>query len=173
MMATYAINPTESVIDWYGQRRVGRKHHGAIEVKEGELLVEDGNVISGRVVVDMATIQDLDLKEGKMKDTLERHLKSSDFFDVEKYPTSELVIRSITDGRATVDLTIKGHTEPGEFSVRSEVGGETARLEGELVFDRSKFDVRYGSGKFFKGLGDELIEDDIRIVAKIVAQQEK
>ena len=36
-----------------------------------------------------------------------------------------------------------------------------------LVFDRSKYDVRYGSGSFFENLGDNLILDDINIDVKL------
>ncbi|MAV15206.1 MAG: lipid-binding protein, partial [Candidatus Marinimicrobia bacterium] len=32
-----------------------------------------------------------------------------------------------------------------------------------LVFDRSKYDVRFRSGSFFDELGDKLILDDIKL----------
>lgn len=43
------------------------------------------------------------------------------------------------------DLTIKENTEPLTFEL--DVNGNTASTK--LIIDRSKFNVRYGSGKFF------------------------
>ena len=40
--------------------------------------------------------------------------------------------------------------------------------EANLVFDRSKYDVRFRSGTFFENLGDKLIYDDIIIETKLV-----
>ena len=36
-------------------------------------------------------------------------------------------------------------------------------MTAKLVFDRSKYDVRYGSGSFFENLGNRLILDDIEL----------
>ena len=37
------------------------------------------------------------------------------------------------------------------------------QAKARLSFDRSKYDVRFRSGKFFENLGDKLILDDIEI----------
>ena len=40
-------------------------------------------------------------------------------------------------------------------------------MTAKLVFDRSKYNVRYGSGSFFENLGDRLILDDIELEVKL------
>ena len=58
------------------------------------------------------------------------------------------------------ELTIKGITHPINFSITlSSENNATAML----VFDRSKYDVRFRSGSFFDELGDKLILDDIKL----------
>ena len=37
----------------------------------------------------------------------------------------------------------------------------------EIVIDRSKYDVRYGSGSFFDDLGDKTIYDDFTLTVKL------
>ena len=37
----------------------------------------------------------------------------------------------------------------------------------KLVFDRSKYNVRYKSASFFSDLGDNIILDDVSLKAKI------
>jgi hypothetical protein len=61
------------------------------------------------------------------------------------------------DGKSQVQasVTIKGHKEQIEFDVVRK--GNV--FEAEIVLDRAKFDVRYGSGSFFDDLGDDLILD--------------
>ena len=61
-----------------------------------------------------------------------------------------------------------GEKEIGPFHkcFSSVVGpnGSDVNIGGGLQFDRSQFDVRYGSDKFFDNLGDDLIKNEITIV---------
>ena len=61
-------------------------------------------------------------------------------------------------------LTIKDITHPITFDLS--VNGET--LTTKLVFDRSKYNVRFRSGSFFENLGDKLILDDIELEVKLL-----
>ena len=47
--------------------------------------------------------------------------------------------------------------------------GNTMIATAELTFDRSKHDVRYGSGSFFDNLGDNAIKDDIQVSVRLKA----
>lgn len=156
------IDITESTITWVGKKVTGQ-HNGSINLQEGYLEMKGDNLIGGQFVIDMTSITVLDLKEGKGKEKLEGHLKSDDFFGVATYPTSKLVITeaSGSDGTFSVtgDLTIKATTLPITFDLT--VNGNTATTK--LIIDRSKFDVRYGSGSFFDNLGDKTIYDDFEL----------
>jgi len=58
--------------------------------------------------------------------------------------------------KVQADLTIKGKTESISFDANVEKNMATA----EITIDRTKFDVKYGSGSFFDDLGDNMIYDD-------------
>ena len=56
-------------------------------------------------------------------------------------------------------LTIKGTSHPIDFEML--IDGSS--WVSSLTFDRSKYNVKYGSGSFFKALGDKLILDTIKL----------
>ena len=72
--------------------------------------------------------------------------------------------------KATVKahLTIKEITHPIEFEVQRNGNWFMA----EIVVDRSKYDVRYGSGSFFDNLGDKMIYDEFTMTVKIATMNE-
>jgi polyisoprenoid-binding protein YceI len=164
---SYAITPGTSTVTWYGEKITGKKHTGTVAIKSGNIDITDGK-LTGEIILDMSTITDLDLSgEGKTK--LETHLKSDDFFGVAKFPEAKFVIKSSKSMNAIQhevvgNLTIKGITK--EVSCKLVVGpnGSDVNIGGGLQFDRSQFDVRYGSDKFFDNLGDDLIKNEITIV---------
>jgi polyisoprenoid-binding protein YceI len=156
------IDITESTITWVGKKVTGQ-HNGSINLQKGYLEMKGDNLVGGEFTIDMTSITVLDLKEGKGKEKLEGHLKSDDFFGVATYPTAKLVITNASgnDGNYSVtgDLTIKATTLPITFDLM--VNGNTATTK--LTIDRSKYDVRYGSGSFFDNLGDKTIYDDFEL----------
>ncbi len=167
----YTIDADASVVEWKGGKIVGNSHNGTLDFSEGSFTVKGDKITSGKFVVDMTTIVDAD---GTKK--LEGHLKSDDFFSVEKYPTAELVVKSSKKGKAgeiqvTADLTIKGTTEEVTFGALLKEDGNGVMATAQLTFDRSKFDVRYGSGSFFDNLGDKAIKDDIELNVKLKASK--
>ena len=155
------VSVKSSSITWVGKKVTG-KHMGTIDLKEGFFEMEDGVVTGGEFVIDMNSIACTDL-EGDSKGQLEGHLKSDDFFGVENYPTAKLVITNVVKNentyKVTGDLTIKETTEPITFDL--EEAGDN--FTTTLTIDRSKYNVRYGSGSFFDNLGDKTIYDDFTL----------
>lgn len=163
MAQTKSIDTEKSSINWKGSK-VLSAHYGNINFKSGQLIFKNNQVIGGNFVVDMTSIVVTDLEAGKGKEKLEKHLKNEDFFDVEKHQTSTLAFKKVKNlekdnYEVTADLTIKGITQPVTFNlnVASTKGG------GQLVFDRTKYDIKYGSGSFFDNLGDRAISNDIEL----------
>jgi polyisoprenoid-binding protein YceI len=174
---TYNVDPKESSIHWLGEKKIGDSHHGTISVKSGELVWKNGALASGKVVVDMKSIENEDLSGGS-KQKLEGHLKSPDFFDVEKHGTASFKIKSVkklADGMLEVvgDLTIKGVTEPNSFQAKVEEKKGALILSGTLVFNRAKHGVKYASASFFdlKKMGDKVIKDEIKIDVNLIAKK--
>jgi len=159
----YNIDNTQSQITWTGREVSTSSHYGTLDFVSGNFEISNGAIVNGEFIVDMTSINNQDM-EGDSKARLEGHLKSDDFFSVESYPTAAISINSselISDGKWNVsaDLSIKGFTHPVNFEMISSEDGWSANL----VFDRSKYDVRFRSGSFFENLGDKLIYDDIEL----------
>ncbi|NNE26907.1 MAG: YceI family protein [Saprospiraceae bacterium] len=178
-MMVFASNPTtpvkssidieKSTIEWVGKKITG-KHNGVINLQSGELEYDNGRLSGGSFVIDMTSIAVRDL-DGGMRGKLEGHLKSPDFFDVANHPTATFTITNVSPGEGgafniTGDLTIKGITNPLTFSATSGDGSFNA----DIKVDRTLYDVRYGSGKFFDNLGDKTIYDDFELTVALVTK---
>ncbi|MBA22136.1 MAG: lipid-binding protein [Flavobacteriales bacterium] len=156
------INLTESSIHWLAKKVTGQ-HEGNINLSSGSLTMENGVLTGGSFVVDMNSISCTDL-EGEYKGKLEGHLKSDDFFGVDKHPQASLTFTDIkTKGNGlytvTGDFTIKGKTNPATFDFQINDQNATAKV----IINRSLYDIRYGSKSFFDNLGNKMIYDDFEL----------
>tara|TARA_B110000971_G_scaffold12391_1_gene11610 strand:+ start:191 stop:754 length:564 start_codon:yes stop_codon:yes gene_type:complete len=153
----------KSNIKWTGKKITNQAHSGSLTFNSATVLLDDPNNPSGVFAVDMTSLTNDDLT-GEWKQKLEGHLKSDDFFSVEKHPEATLVIKKVISQnnnsyQLTGDLTIKSITHPVDFSLSV----YEDRIESKLTFDRSKFDIQFASGSFFENLGDTLILDEITL----------
>ena len=167
----YTVNVDSSTIKWTGKEITTDSHYGTLGLKQGAVEVSTAGIVSGNVVVDMNSIQCLDMT-GRGKTKLEGHLRSDDFFGVQSFPEAALSFTSLsaeTSGEIHFagDLTIKNITHPITFSGLIHQSGNNYSATINFSFDRTLYDVKYRSGKYFKDLGDKLILDDIDISAKI------
>ncbi|GET20565.1 YceI family protein [Prolixibacter denitrificans] len=172
---SYQVDTNASTVKWTGKKVAG-SHHGTIALKEGELEMKGNQLIGGSVVVDMTTIKDLDLTDPEWNQKLVGHLRSNDFFGVEKFPVSRLVIKKVESKggnlyHVTGDLTIKGITKPVEFDSSILVTGNKLEATGTIPVDRTKYGIKYGSGSFFSNLGDKMIDDVFTLDFSLVAHQ--
>jgi len=161
------LKTDKSTLKWTGKQITTKTHFGSLKFKSGNITFENGIISSGKFLVDMTSLLVEDL-QGNYKQKLEGHLKSDDFFSVEKFNESSLTILSSSKNDSGLDvngsLTIKGITLPIKFKLEDlEMDQEEVRWKGVLTFDRSKYNVRFRSGSFFQNLGDKLILDEIRI----------
>jgi len=181
---TWKVNTTESKIEWVATKVTGY-HTGDVPVKSGEIYVKDGEVTGGRFVMDLANMHVTGPKSvdsAKSKKLL-GHLKSADFFDVEKNPEAvfELTaikpykgdaIKDTTDPRqeeiskykvsnlthlVSGNLTLKGITKNIEFPARITVSGNTAEAVAKFNIDRKDWNIVY------PGQPDDLIRDAIHL----------
>ncbi len=171
--ADYKLNKAESKVKWKGKKVTG-EHHGTIEIKSGNLNIEDFKIKGGTVQIDMNSIVNEDLTNESMNKKLVGHLKLDDFFSVEKFPASELKINNVkhkagNEYTVNAGLTIKGITSEIEFDVNLAFSGKSLKAEGIMEVDRTLYDIRFRSGKFFPGLGDNLIYDKFTLNFSIVA----
>lgn len=179
---TYEINANESTIEWRGTKPTG-EHVGTINIQDGSLMATNEQITSGRVIIDMESIEVTD--EGMAEDqrnNLEQHLKGTvegketDFFNVNVYPTATFEITGVSEenGQKMLqgNLTLKDSTKNIQFPVRTEIGEEELTLESEtFVIDRTDWGVNYGSQSVFDNLGDNFISDDMELTIKVVARR--
>jgi polyisoprenoid-binding protein YceI len=163
----YTVNTVKSTLQWTGKKVTG-EHHGYITLKDGKFTIKINKIISGTFTIDMTTIIDVDLTDKEWNDKLVGHLKSDDFFGVEKFPTATLSITESTPFKDNVSnvkgtLTIKGIQQPISFVVTKSGNDYTSTL----TVDRTLYGIKYGSGKFFDNLGDKTIYDEFTLDVKI------
>jgi len=161
---SYKIDAAKSKVTWVGKKVTG-KHMGSVDIANGMLGFADGNINKGIITVDMTSISVTDLKAGEGKEDLEGHLKSADFFGVDTHKTAVFNVKSANmDGLKGVvsgDLVIKGKSNPAEINIDVDANMPIPSIIGTLTFDRTAYDIQYGSGKFFDDLGDKMINDEV------------
>lgn len=174
-VTNYNVNTGTSNIVWTAYKVTGQ-HTGNVKIKNGSLTVADGKLTGGSFEVDMTSISCTDM-QGEYADKLIGHIKSNDFFGVETYPTAKYVITKAiptdTKGNYKIvgNLTIKSTTKEVKFNANvAEVSGAVTAT-GKMTIDRSEFDVKYGSGSFFDGLGDKTIYDDFDLQISLSASK--
>lgn len=169
------VNTSKSELTWLGKKVAG-EHTGKISLKEGTLTLDGAKLTGGKFVADLNTITCTDIADKEYNGKLIGHLKSDDFFSVEKHPTATFVVtKAVAKGAGaydvTGDLTIKGITKPVTFPVTVKPTATGAEATGKMVVDRSKYDIKYSSKSFFDNLGDKVINDDFSIDVKLVANK--
>lgn len=153
----YLLDTLNSKIEWKGYKifkSENTSHFGDIKFESGDVTVKDGVLQSGKFVANMSTLESVDLaKDAEQKGKLEGHLKSADFFEVEKFPTASY---EITKVQATAggdyntvlngNLTIKGISKPIQFQANVTVAnGEVTIATEPKDVNREDFEVKFQS----------------------------
>jgi polyisoprenoid-binding protein YceI len=158
----YIADTLQTKLLWLGEKVTGQ-HTGTINIKSGWITWKDNKIVSGEFEIDMTS-----LKESERNEKLEQHLKSDDFFGVDKFPSARLVLTGSTHfdkGTAVItgSLTIKGITNPVEFKAVSQKKDDGLWFYANIIIDRTKYNIRYGSGDFYDNLGDKTIFDEFKL----------
>ncbi len=175
---THQIDMKQSKVEWTGRNLTGA-HSGTIKLREGCIEIESGRAVRGSFKLEMRDIECADIKDGPMRDMLEAHLKSEDFFDVTRFPEAVFLLSRITpladvplgnpNCEITGDLTLKGVTRDLSFrAILAPTPDGLLAADAHFDIDRTRWNVLYGSGKFYEKLGKHLVNDEISIALKLV-----
>ncbi|MBN2774543.1 MAG: YceI family protein [Prolixibacteraceae bacterium] len=169
----YELDKNKSTLNWTGEKVVG-KHFGTIDFKTGNLEIIEGKIVSGSFDAAMQTIVCKDLENESFNKKLVGHLNSDDFFSTEKHPFSSLRINrakmlNANNYQFEAELTIKDITHPVIFNAEVEINDSVVKTKGTMLVDRTLYDIKYGSGRFFSGLGDNMISDHFALDFVLVA----
>ncbi len=170
----------ESRILWIGRNLLNR-HEGRIALKSGQIRIENGRLTGGGFVIDMTAIECSDLAGDPLHDVLIRHLLDHDFFDAEIHPeafyqiTGSTPVAGAAPGSPNLilhgNLTLKGVTAPLDITACAGVTPEgKPAAQAVLAFDRTLWNVLYGSGKWFHRLGGHLVNDSIELQLRMVGK---
>lgn len=173
---TYKVDAAKTKAEWVGYK-IASEHRGFVPVKEGSLIVKDGQIQGGNVVMDMNKLTVTDITGG-MAEKLVAHLQNDDFFATDKFPEAKLAIKSskktATGQEVTGDLTIRGQTHPVTFTATDiKETPKSFTAKSVIKVDRTLYGVQYSSGKNLadlgKSLGDKLIKDIFELNVTITA----
>ncbi len=158
---SYPIDIQSSSIQWTGKKVIGASHQGVLSFKSGHLfLTKEGKLKGGRLLVDMTSIEVLDLTDSR-KNKLEEHLKSGDFFATKEYPVATLVMKGVTEKpnksyQVQAEMTIRGVTKPITFSLSPAIANRS--FQASLSIDRTEYGVSFAAESFSDYLGDKAID---------------
>lgn len=147
----YAVTSENSKIEFVGSKVTG-KHDGGFKQFQGEVQVADGKVSHAKVTIDATSLW-------SDNERLTRHLKSADFFDVEKYPTAMFETTSISgvgdSSKITGNLTMHGITKQISFPAKINVSDDAVTVAAEFSINRFDFEMKYA------GKADDLIRENV------------
>lgn len=175
---SFSVATASSSLNWIGYKtHIDWSHNGTVAIQEGELKVENGQVVGGTVVMDMNQIVSNDIpKDNENYGKLIGHLASPDFFDVANHPTATFEITSVSDqaGEGTNalvsgNLTLRGITKNISFPANIVVNGDAVDFTApEFTIDRKDWNVMFNSTTALSGMSaaelkDKLIDDNIKL----------
>jgi len=175
---THKADLTQSRVEFIGTKPIGT-HHGTIQLKDGELVVNGDRIDGGSFVMDLNTLQTDDQDE-KGNTKLTGHLKSPDFFDVENNPEAKFEIISVSPGvteseslvmkdathTITGNLTLKGITKSITFPAKVSVEGDQVVALANFNIDRTQWGLVYNNDQ---SLGDNFIRPEVNIQLHLAA----
>ena len=158
------VNTNNSTIKWTGSK-ISDNHEGTINIDKGMLMIDHGKLVGGQFSINMQSIATTDMSD-KYNKKLDGHLKNEDFFNVVQFPLATINLTEVIKGagnsyKIVADLTIKGITHPISFAADIAINGINFSATANIKIDRTKWDVKYGSGSFVDDLGDKMILDEI------------
>ena len=164
---SFKVNVAKSNLKWVATKVTG-KHDGTLKLSNGTIESNGKIVTGGTFDIDMNSLVCTDITDKETNGKLIGHLRADDFFSIEKHKTSHFEIQKVTpktgnEYDVTGKLTIKGITNEITFPATITTTAKGVKAAAKITVDRTKFDIKYGSGKFFEGLGDKVIYDDFII----------
>ncbi|MBV9105003.1 MAG: YceI family protein [Verrucomicrobia bacterium] len=179
---SFRLDLGKSVIKWTGANLTS-SHTGTLRFTNGRLQLRQGRLEDAKFQIDMKSLACDDIKDAEINQMLVRHLSSDDFFDVAKYPIAKFQLTAAealgpgTAGSPNYEivgrLTLKGVTDQVAFrAIIGQTEPATIAAQGHLEFDRTRWNVQYGSGKFFALLGKHLVNDLVHLHLIILAKLE-
>ena len=161
---TFTVDAAKSKVDFTGSK-TSDFHTGYFPVKSGSVKVDDGKLVGGSFVINVAGLKVTDAAGEK----LQGHLFSADFLDAIKFGEATFTINNVNytrADRATVsgDLSLHGVKAPISFTayIRSTDPSKGFFAEAFFPLDRTVFGVNYGVG---------MVDTDVQLAIHLYAKK--
>ena len=175
----YNVDTTTSVVNWKGGKtfddinKPEEGHYGIVKLKEGTVKVNNGVLEAGKFVADFTSFESKDLDaDAESKGKLDRHLKSADFLDVEKFPTATFEITAVKpveggdyNSEVSGNLDFRGTPKNVTFkaNVTVDANGVTIKSE-EFGINRKDFGIAFTGG------GGSIVKDEVLLQVDLTAK---
>ena len=170
-------------VDKSGDRWVGRnlvnQHDGSVSLSSAAIELDQGRLFGGKAVVDMESIFCRDIEDSKLAQVLIDHLRTGDFFLIDKFPTASFELQSAEsmpnaspgspNYRVKGTLSLSGRLAKIQFPALLGYNETSIALQAHFDCDRVQWDSKYGSGRIFEALGQHLVNDFISISFRLIA----
>jgi polyisoprenoid-binding protein YceI len=178
--ADYKADLQKTNVQWTAATPV-RRQHGTFLLKEGVIIVKDTSIEGGHLIIDTNSLTAFD-EDGSANSKLQNHLKSPDFFDVEKFGTASFEITSVRSGikndkdlvmkdathTITGNLKIKDSTKSISFPAKISIAGSTMIADANFNIDRTQWGMNYGNDK---SKGVKYIKPEINLKVHLEANK--
>src|SRR5260370_18849221 len=168
---TWNIDPTHSIAEFKVKHMMIANVKGQFSKVSGALFLDESDLANSRVeaVIEAASIETRD-------DQRDAHLKSADFFDVEKFPTLHFKSKStsiVRDGELAVegDMTIHGITRKIRFTVEAPTpptkdpwGNTRVAISASTKINRKHFGLTWNAALQTGGI---LVGDEVTITLDV------
>jgi polyisoprenoid-binding protein YceI len=176
----YHLDTTKSYVQWIGTKPTGQ-HTGRFKISSGTLYVKDSAVTGGQFIINVASLEDLDLRaDTAMRYKLETELKGPMFFNVKEFPEAAFAVTSVQpfmpdghevqlkDATHTIqgNLTIKQITKNITFPAKIVLLKNKITATANFNMDRTLWGMTYRADK---SLQDKLINSMVNIQFIITA----
>ncbi|HYM82387.1 MAG TPA: YceI family protein [Candidatus Limnocylindria bacterium] len=175
---TYRLDPAHTQVG-FSIRHIFSKVPGRFNEFSGAIHLDEKNLATSSV---QATINAASISTNH--DKRDGHLRSADFFDVEKHPSLTFKSTKVTPGpdkafKVDGDLTIRGVTKPVTLDVVN-LGSGTVMVEGNAIGGRAGYDVSTTINRKDFGIvwnksldqGGTLLGDEVTIQIQVEAVKE-
>ncbi|HET6245919.1 MAG: YceI family protein [Bacteroidetes bacterium] len=123
---------------------------GKVSFKQGKIVLSKGLITGGFAQVDFATIKVTDTKlTSDQQNTLEKHLKSGDFFNLLDHPSALFEVAEVrpssgfTTHIVVGDLTIKGITHRFEIPTNIVIEKDKLDIKAKFTITRTRYNIDF------------------------------
>jgi polyisoprenoid-binding protein YceI len=135
---TYATVKEGSELKWRASHLGGTgARFGKTKLQSGKVLLNNNKVTNAKFIIDLSSLTVDNFDDAEQKGKLEGHLKSPDFFNIEKFPTARFELTKVEENKGnynsiiTGNLTILETTKSISFNANIKVTEDSVNISSE------------------------------------------